>query len=303
MKVLDHLKRSMPISFELIPPRRGGSIERLLGVIGELVDYKPSFIDVTSHAAQVVRSRKKRKSPGTLPICMLIQERYGIDAVAHVLCQGFTKEETEDFLIDLNFAGVNNLFAVRGDEVNYETKLEHGRSRNLYAVDLVKQIRDMNNGVYLDNLVDAESTNFHIGVAGYPEKHFAALDMETDVRYLKEKIEAGADYIVTQMFFDNERYFSFVDRCREAGIEVPIVPGLKVITSKRQLRKLPEMFHVEIPEDLESGVMGSGGVVETGAAWTAKQAEGLLKYGIPSLHFYVMQNANPVHTVIKYLNG
>ncbi len=251
MKVTEHLARaaSPPISFEIIPPLRGGNIGSLMALVEDLVRFRPPFIDITSHAAEVVyeetatgiQRRVKRKRPGTLGVCALIQNKWQIDAVPHVLCQGFTREETEDFLIELRYLGIDNVLAVRGDDSAYQKPLRDGKTANEYAVDLVRQVQDMNRGRYLaTDLLDAEPSDFCVGVSGYPEKHFEAPNLETDIRRTKEKIDAGGGYIVTQMFFDNRRYFDYVAKCRAAGIDAPIIPGIKILTGKAQLASIPQ---------------------------------------------------------------
>ncbi|MBZ0089191.1 MAG: methylenetetrahydrofolate reductase [Thermoanaerobaculia bacterium] len=307
MKVTEHLSRGgpPPISFEIIPPLRGGNIRSLMALIEDLVRFRPPFIDITSHAAEVVyeesaegiKRRVKRKRPGTLGVCALIQNKWQIDAVPHVLCQGFTREETEDFLIELRYLGIDNVLAVRGDESGYQKPLRDGKTANEFAVDLVRQIQDMNRGRYLaTDLLDAEPARFCIGVAGYAEKHFEAPNLETDVRRTKEKIEAGGAYIVTQMFFDNRRYFDYVARCRAAGIEVPIIPGIKILTSKAQLASIPRNFYVDIPAALsdEASAVPEERVLEVGVEWALAQAEELLANGVPSLHFYVMSSSTAI---------
>jgi len=312
MKVIDHLLKAQEplISFEIIPPKRGGDIGSLLSVVEELKQFHPPFIDVTSHPAEVyydetsegIMRRVKRKRPGTLGICAVIQHKYGIDAVPHVLCQGFTREETEDFLIELMYAGIQNVLAVRGDENGYVKPLPEGKSRNEYAVDLVGQIRNMNEGKYLTDLLDVAPTTFCIGVGGYAEKHFMAANLKSDVERLRAKVEAGAEYIVTQLFYDNAHYFKFVDMCRAEGIMVPILPGLKVLTSKKQLEDIPRTFYVEIPYELSCAVEGAAtkeDVVQIGIDWAAKQVEGLLNANVPAVHFYVMQKAGYVTEVLN----
>ncbi|HEV7515199.1 MAG TPA: methylenetetrahydrofolate reductase [Thermoanaerobaculia bacterium] len=315
MKVTEHLARAERplISFEIIPPLRGGDVKGLLALIDDLVKYNPPFIDITSHAAEVIyeetpqgtiQRRVKRKRPGTLGVCALIQNKYHIDAVPHILCQGFTREETEDFLIELKYLGIDNVLAVRGDDSAYKKPLQHGRSVNHYAVDLVRQICAMNHGKYLEEeLLDAQPSTFCIGVGGYPEKHFEAPNLQVDVRHLKEKIEAGAHYIVTQMFFDNQQYFRFVAACREQGVDVPIVPGLKILTSKQQLSSIPRNFYVDIPADLSDAMAAAAPdrMVDTGVEWAARQVEELLAHGALSVHFYVMQNANAIKKLMAKL--
>jgi methylenetetrahydrofolate reductase (NADPH) len=315
MKVTEHLERRQGpiITFEIIPPLRGGNVTDLMALMEDLMRYEPPFIDITSHAAQVVyeetnegiQRRVKRKRPGTIGICALIQNKYKVDAVPHAVCLGFTREETEDFLIELNYLGIDNVLAVKGDDSGYRKPIKEGRSANETALDLVQQIDSLNQGRYLEEgLLDADPMNFGIGVSGYPEKHFAAPNLESDLRNTKAKIDAGAGYIVTQMFFNNEHYFRYVEQCRERGIDVPIIPGLKILTSKKQLRRLPEMFHCEIPVELADEVEAAtkrSHVIEIGIEWAARQAEELLNNGAPSLHFYVMLSSKAVKGLMEKL--
>lgn len=315
MKVTEHLdKASEPlISFEIIPPLRGGDINGLFSVIDELIKFKPPFIDVTSHAAEVdyeetpegIRKKIKRKRPGTIGICSAIKNRYNIDTVPHILCRGFTKEETEDALIELNYLGIENVLAIRGDDTGYKKPIPLGKSSNKFTVDLVKQISDMNSGKYLEeDLLDAASTDFCIGVGGYPEKHFESPNLKADIKYLKEKVDAGADYIVTQMFFRNDYYFKFLKLCRESGIKVPIIPGLKVLTSKHHLSSLPRDFFIEIPDELSEEIMQADPkhIQEIGINWAVKQVEELLNSKIPALHFYILQNVAPIKQIFRKLS-
>ena len=314
MKVIDHIKKAKKpfISFELIPPKRGGDIQGLLNVLDVISKYNPPFIDITSHSAEVVydetktgiQKKVKRKRPGTLGICALIQHKYNIDAVPHILTNGFTREETEDFLIELSYLGIDNVLAIRGDDNGYIKPIPKGKSANVYASDLVKQINDMNKGRYLEeNLLDANPSNFCVGVGGYPEKHFEAPNLLTDIKFTKQKVDAGAEYIVTQMFFDNESYFKYVDMCRAQGIKVPIIPGLKIITVKSNLSSIPKNFYINLPEELSEKVMESdkGKIVEVGVDWAAKQVNELLKNGVPSIHFYIMQNSKPISMLMEKL--
>jgi methylenetetrahydrofolate reductase (NADPH) len=316
MKVIDHLTQaSRPlISFEIIPPLRGGDAQALLKLIEDVMPYGPPFIDVTSHAAEVafeetaegIRRKVKRKRPGTLGICALIQNKYNVDAVPHILCHGFTREETEDFLIELGYLGIDNVLAVRGDK-NGPAKPAPPPERtvNEYALDLVSQIADMNRGRYLEeDLLDAEPSDFCIGVAGYPEKHFEAPNLASDIRWAKAKVDAGAEYIVTQMFFDNRYYFGYLDACRAEGIEAPIVPGLKVLKLKSQLSSIPRDFKVEIPAELADEVNAARPehVLDIGVEWTVRQAQELLARNVPSVHFYVMQSSDAVTRVMKKLD-
>jgi len=250
-----------------------------------------------------VRKRIKRKRPGTLGLCAAVQYRFGIDAVPHILCRGFTQEETEDALIELNYLGIHNVLAVRGDDKGVVKPERPDRHHNEFAEDLVAQVRSMNEGCYLADLLDAAPTGFCIGVGGYPEKHVDAPNLTWDVLNLKRKVDAGADYVVSQMFFDNSHYLGWVERCRDVGIEVPIVPGLKILTSKRQLQSLPRSFYTEIPEALAAEVEEAKDehVADIGVEWCRKQAEELLETGVPGIHFYVMSTARHVVKVAEPL--
>ncbi|HWN44410.1 MAG TPA: methylenetetrahydrofolate reductase [Thermoanaerobaculia bacterium] len=314
MKVTEHLANAdRPfISFEIIPPMRGGDAKGLLALIDDLVKYRPPFIDITSHAAEVIyeetsqgiQRRVKRKRPGTLGICALIQNKYHVDAVPHILCRGFTREETEDFLIELRYLGIDNVLAVRGDDSGFQKPLQYGRSANVFACDLVRQVACMNQGKYLEeSLLDAQPTDFCIGVGGYPEKHFEAPNLRLDARRIKEKVEAGAHYVVTQMFFNNDHYFHFLDVCREEGITVPIIPGLKILTAQKQLSSIPKTFFVEVPDALAEEVMAAKPehVVDIGVEWALKQSQELLDRGAPSLHYYVMQSAAAIKKLMAKL--
>ncbi|MEM0961080.1 MAG: methylenetetrahydrofolate reductase [Bacteroidota bacterium] len=314
MKVTEHYERADgPLfSYEIIPPTRGASVADVLGVVEQLKPYDPPFIDVTSHSAEVIydeqpdgtiRKRVKRKRPGTLGLCAAIQYRFGIDAVPHILCRGFTQEETEDALIELNYLGIHNLLAVRGDDKGISKPYRSDRRRNEHAGELVAQIQAMNNGRYLADLLDAAHTDFCVGVGGYPEKHVDAPNMTWDVLNLKRKVDAGADYVVSQMFFDNAHFLRWVERCRDVGIDVPIVPGLKILTSKRQLQSLPRTFYTEIPEPLAAEVEAAKDehVADVGIEWARKQAEELVDAGAPGIHFYVMSTAKHVVKVAEPL--
>lgn len=315
MKVTEHIDKAKEtlISFEIIPPKRGGDIKQLLSVLDDIVKYKPPFIDITSHAAEVVyeetrsgdmKMKVKRKRPGTLGICALIQNKYNIDAVPHVLCSGFTREETEDFLIEIHYLGIDNVLAIRGDESGYHKPIKFGRSINEYGVDLIKQISDLNHGKYLeDGLLDAYPMDFCIGTSGYPEKHFEAPNLMTDIKNTKSKIAAGASYLVTQMFYDNKFYFDYVDLCRQEGINVPIIPGLKIITSRSHAHTIPKNFYIDIPSALVEELDKSKPehAMEIGVEWTFKQVEELLNKKVPAIHFYVMQNSKPIKMLMKKL--
>jgi len=310
-EVLANAKDTL-ISFEIIPPKRGGEIDSLLHTIESIARYKPPFIDITSHAAEIVyeetpkgiRNKVIRKRPGTLGICALIQNKYRIEAVPHILCKNFTKEETEDFLIELGYLGVNNVLAIQGDDKGFEKEISSGRTTNKYAIDLVKQVADMNKGIYLEEeLLDAKPSNFCIGVSGYPEKHYEAPNLKTDLLFTKQKIEAGADYIVTQLFFDNNAFFNYREKAAEIGITAPILPGLKILTSKSHLKNIPKNFYINIPEELSGEIMEAKPehVMEVGVNWAVKQAEDLINSGVPCLHFYIMQNPKPVNMLMEKL--
>lgn len=314
MKVTEHLaKATNPlISYEIIPPRRGGDIQQLFTVVDELIKHNPPFIDVTSHAAEVqynetpagISKKIKRKRPGTIGISVAIKNKYNIDTVPHILCRGFTKEETEDALIELNYLGIENVMALRGDDTGYSKPIPEGRSCNENSIDLIEQIKRMNNGNYLEeDLLDASKTNFCIGIGSYPEKHFESPNIKQDILITQKKIEAGADYIVTQMCFNNKHYFDYVDKCRAAGITVPIIPGLKIIANKTHLTSLPKNFYIDIPEDLSHEIFEAKNehVLDIGVEWAAKQVEELLNNGAPAIHFYIMQYVKPIKLLFKKL--
>jgi methylenetetrahydrofolate reductase (NADPH) len=315
MKVVDLLTDgdTPNVSYEIVPPRRGSSLAEILEIVDQLSEFDPPFVDVTSHSAQVYyeeqndgswRRHVKRKRPGTLGMCAAIKGRFGIETVPHLLCKGFTREESEDALIELNYLGIHNVMALRGDDTGFQKPVSVDRTRNEYAIDLVKQIADMNKGVYLEELIDAAPTEFCVGVAGYPEKHFEAPNITWDILNLKRKADAGADYVTSQMFFDNDSFIAFVDRCREVGITVPILPGLKILTKKRQLQRLPARFHLQIPEALAAeceAAKNDDEVAEIGIRWALRQCEGLMEAGFNNLHFYIIQTPEHVREVVKSL--
>ena len=316
MKIVELLDKATDplISYEIIPPKRGSSAQQIMKIVEDLVDFDPPFIDVTSHSAQVYyeelsdgswKRHVKRKRPGTLGLCAAIKHSYNIEPVPHLLCHGFTREETEDALIELNYLGIENIMALRGDEIGGGKPVSSDRSINQYACDLVEQVSSMNQGSFLEDIIDGTPTNFCVGVAGYPEKHFEAPNLTWDILNLKRKVDAGAEYIITQMFFNNDHYFKFVDRCREVGIEVPIIPGLKIMTSKRQLQMLPKRFFLEIPEALAAEVEAAEPkhVKEIGIEWALRQAEELMNAGLPCVHFYILQKADIVKRVVGKLRG
>jgi methylenetetrahydrofolate reductase (NADPH) len=316
MKVIDHLNNasSTPVSFEVLPPLKGKGINALWDHLDPLMEFKPAFINVTYHRSESMFKKKAdgsfdkvdvRKRPGTVGICAAVQNRYKVDAVAHLICGGFSRQETEDALIDLAFLGIDNVLVLRGDAPKNEASFEPEPGGHRYAIDLLKQVMNMNNGIYLEeDLKNPVKTSFCSGVAGYPEKHFEAPNMKIDLQHLKAKIDAGAEYITTQMFFDNEKYFEFVRCCREAGINVPVLPGLKPISSKKQLNIIPRTFHVDIPEELSSEIMKcktDADVEIVGTEWLLKQSKELKAAGVPGLHYYTLGKPKMVSEVVRAL--
>lgn len=313
MKVTEHINQAAGktlFSFEILPPLKGQNIQTIFDNIDPLMEFNPPFIDVTYHREEydfkelpsgLLEKRVVRKRPGTVGICAAIQNKYQVDAIPHVLCGGFDREDTENFLIDMGFLGIDNVVALRGDAVKSETYFKPEPKGNAYALDLVQQISDMNNGTYLDeNILNTAKTDFCIGVAGYPEKHMEAPNMESDIHFLKKKIEAGADYVVTQMFFDNSKYFAFVENCRAAGITVPIIPGLKPLATKKQLNMIPHRFHVDLPEALIKEVLKAKtkeDVRQVGIEWCINQSKELVAANIPFLHYYSMGKSDNIHKV------
>lgn len=313
MHVIEHLDRAKAplFSYEIVPPPRGTSVKAIIETVESLQPLNPPWIDVTSHSStSYLRERNDgalerktfRKRPGTLGICGIIQNRFKIDTVAHVLCLGFTREETEDALIELNFLGIHNVLALRGDAPNFQKEVRKDRTTNNFAHDLVSQISELKRGEFIEDLEGTSPLDYCVGVAGYPEKHFESPSLKTDITYLKKKVDAGASYIVTQMFFDNAKYFSFVDQCRSAGINVPIIPGLKMIRSAAHLRSLPKTFHIDLPDQLVGEIMETPDqAAEIGKKWTLRQCEELLNKGCPALHFYVLNDSKLVLDVVRKL--
>lgn len=314
MKVTDYIenRNGTLISFEILPPLKGKSIQSIYDTLDPLMEFKPPFINVTYHRSEYIYKKNEeglfekaviRKRPGTVGICAAIVNKYKVDAVPHIVCGGFTKEETEDALIDLAFLGINNLLIVRGDPNKMDSTFQPEPGGHQYAVDLLRQAVKMNRGIYLqDDLSDVAPTNFCMGVAGYPEKHYEAPNMKTDLKYLKEKVDAGASYIITQMFFDNKKFFDFVDQCKKIGIEVPIIPGIKPITSRKQINSLPRLFHVDIPEELATEMEKTDSDEKAkalGIEWCIMQCKELKQANIPLLHFYTMSNPVPVKAVVS----
>lgn len=316
MKVTEHIERAEEtlISFEILPPMKGKGIQSLYEHLDPLMAFKPAYINVTYHRSEHVFKKTAqntfekvvvRKRPGTESICAAIMNKYDVDTVPHLICGGFSVNETEDALINLNYLGIDNVLVLRGDAAKNESNFEPEPDGHRYAIDLLRQVHNMNNGIYLEeDLKNTTKTKFCIGVAGYPEKHFEAPNLETDLNYLKAKVDAGADYIVTQMFFDNEKYYAFVKRCREMGITVPIIPGLKPIYTKKQLTVLPKTFHIDIPSDLvkEMNKCNDDSEIEqVGKEWLINQSRELKKAGVPVLHYYTIGRPNLVAEVVAEL--
>ncbi len=314
MKVIEHIKKakSTLFSFEILPPLKGKSINSIYESLDPLMDFKPPFIDVTYHREEYVykkrgdgllERRSVRKRPGTVGICAAIMNKYQVDTVPHIICGGFNKEETENALIDLDFLGVENVLVLRGDPIKSETYFTAEKGGHRYASDLLTQVKGMNQGIYLDeDLRNSSPTSFCIGVAGYPEKHFESANMKSDIHFLKKKVEAGADYIVTQMFFDNQKYFDFVDLCRENNINIPIIPGLKPISTKKQLTLLPQRFHLNLPNLLVDEVLkckDNDQVRHVGVDWSKQQVKELIKFGAPCIHFYTMGRSDNVQKIVS----
>jgi methylenetetrahydrofolate reductase (NADPH) len=314
MKITEHFRDAgtRKVSFELLPPLKGDNMEKIYNTLDPLMEFKPPYINVTYHREEVVykkhdngllERRIVRKRPGTVAISAAIKFRYGVDVVPHIICGGFSKEETENALIDLHFLGIHNVLALRGDTQKTERVFSPERDGHSHAVELVEQIMAMNKGRYLDEeLENATPTQFNVGVAGYPEKHEEAPNMQTDLLNLKQKIDAGAEYIVTQMFFDNEKFFRFVQQCREAGITVPIIPGIKPLTSKAQIYTIPKAFKVDIPYDLASAIekaKDNAAAWQVGVDWAIEQSKGLFAAGLPIVHFYTMGRADNIRRIVE----
>ncbi|WP_136466192.1 methylenetetrahydrofolate reductase [NAD(P)H] [Flagellimonas onchidii] len=314
MKVTDHIKKAKGetlFSFEIIPPVKGKSIQELYNNIDPLMEFKPPFIDVTTSREEYVYidrdglldKKLTRMRPGTLGICASITHKYNVDTVPHVLCGGFTKEETEYLLVDCHYLGIDNVMALRGDAMKEEKYFAPTSGGHLYASDLVKQISDLNKGNYLHEVIETDNcANFCVGVAGYPEKHMEAPSLKSDLKRLKHKVDLGADYVVTQMFFNNKKYFEFVDEARKMGINVPIIPGIKPIAVKRHLQLLPQVFRVDIPEDLIEAVescKNNKEVRQVGVEWCIQQSKELKDAGVPVLHYYSMGKSDNIKAIAK----
>ncbi len=316
MKVIDHINEAKKtlISFEVLPPLKGKGIGALYQHLDPLMEFKPSYINVTYHRSEHVFKKKAdggfekviiRKRPGTESICAAIMNKYNVDTVPHLICGGFSVNDTEDALINLHYLGIDNVLVLRGDAAKNESTFEPEPGGHKYASDLLKQVVNLNSGVYLeDELKDSHKTKFCIGVAGYPEKHFEAPNMATDLRFLKAKVDAGAEYIVTQMFFDNVKFYAFVNACREIGITIPIIPGLKPIYTKKQLTVLPKTFYIDLPDELSNEILKcktDQDVEVVGTEWLLQQSRDLKKSGVPVLHYYTLGRPHMVANVVKEL--
>ena len=314
MKVTDYLEKNPDktfYSFEILPPLKGGNIQSIFDILDPLMEYNPPFIDVTYHREEYIYHRDEsgfyqkiaiRKRPGTVGICASIMHRYGVEAIPHLICGGFTKVETENALIDLQFLGIQNVLALRGDSRKFEDKFIPDEGGHSYAIDLVKQINSMNEGLYLDpNVENGSKTDFCIGVAGYPEKHFEAPNLMYDIQKLKDKVDAGASYIVTQMFFDNSKFFNFVKLCRDAGINVPIIPGIKPLTSISQLSSIPRKFYINFPDELIHEIEKNKHrhIREIGIEWCIYQSKELIEAQTPCIHYYTMGDTKTIREVLS----
>ena len=317
MKVTEHIenaKGNTLFSFELIPPQKGKSIQELYDNIDPLMEFKPPFIDVTTSREEYIYIDKgnglldkklTRMRPGTLGICASIKHKYNVDTVPHLLCGGFTQEETEYMLVDCQYLGINNVMALRGDAMKDEQSFVPKAGGNSFAIDLVRQINDLNCGKYLHEVMDADNkADFCIGVAGYPEKHLESPSLQSDLKRLKEKVDAGADYVVTQMFFDNAKYFTFVEKAREMGITIPIIPGIKPIAVQRHLQILPQIFRIDLPEDLIDAVdkcKNNAEIKQVGIEWAIQQSLELKAAGVPVLHYYSMGKSENIRQIASQI--
>lgn len=313
MKVVDHFKQAKDktlISFEVLPPLKGGYMEDIFKSLDPLMEFKPPFIDVTYHREEFVYNQRPsgyyektsiRKRPGTVGICSALMHHYKVDTVPHLICGGFSIEDTENALIDLRFLGMDNVLALRGDARKFDNKFIPEPNGHAYAIDLIKQMERMNRGLYLDkDIENGAKSNFCIGIAGYPEKHFESPNMDLDVAHTKAKVDAGADYIVTQMFFDTKKYIEYVKACRAAGIKVPIVPGIKPLTKQYQLNSIPRHFFVNMPDDLVKAVSKNPTKIrQIGMEWCIAQCQELKEFGVPALHFYTMGDSKTIYKICK----
>jgi methylenetetrahydrofolate reductase (NADPH) len=314
MHVTAHLAKAKDtlVSFEILPPLKGKTITSIYDHLDPFMEFKPSWINVTYHRSETMFKKKTdgtfekvdvRKRPGTVGICAAIMNHYNIDAVPHIICGGFTKRETEDALIDLQFLGIDNALILRGDAAKNESSFEPEPGGNKYAIDLLKQVGQLNQGIYLDeDILNGGKTDFCMGVAGYPEKHFESPNFEIDLIKTKEKVDAGAEYIMTQMFFNNQKFLEYVQACRDMGITVPIIPGLKPITNKKQLTILPRIFHVDIPTELSNAInkcKTDAECEQVGTEWLIQQSKELKAAGVPVLHYYTLGKPKVIRDVVS----
>lgn len=314
MKITEHIKKAKGktlFSFEIIPPQKGRNIQELYSNIDPLMEFNPPFIDVTTSREEFIYIEKKglldrkitRMRPGTVGICAAIKHKYNVDTVPHVLCGGFSKEETEYLLVDCHYLGIDNVMALRGDAMKHQQYFEQAKGGHLYAKELVIQIQNLNKGKYLHDVIEADDkADFCIGVAGYPEKHIEAPSLQSDLKRLKEKVDAGADYVVTQMFFDNEKYFNFVREAKRVGIDVPIIPGIKPVSVKRHLQLLPQVFKIDLPEALITEIekcQNNREVRQVGVEWCIEQSKELLAAGVPVLHYYSMGKSDNISAIAR----
>lgn len=315
-KIIDHIQKAKGqtlFSFEILPPLKGENIDNLFTAIEDLMQFNPPFIDVTYHREEYINKTNslgeieriaRYKRPGTVALCAAIMHKFKVDTVPHILCGGFNKEDTENALVELDFLGIDNVLALRGDPVKDEGIFRPEKNGNAYAADLVRQIADLNQGKYLHEELAMKPTNFCIGVAAYPEIHMEAESADTDLKFLKQKVDLGAEYIVTQMFFDNNKYFEFVQKCRKAGINIPIIPGLKPLVTKRQLEILPKVFSLQIPETLQKAVLlapDDKAASQIGIEWCIQQSKELKKAGVPVLHYYTMSKSSATKKIASEL--
>ncbi len=313
MKVTEHINAAKDtlFSFEILPPLKGKSIQSIYDGIDPLMEFKPKFVNVTYHREEFIYKEREngllekiaiRKRPGTVGICAAIMNKYDVDAVPHLICGGFSKEETENALIDLQFLGIDNVLALRGDSIKTESTFRPHPDGHAFAEDLIHQISDMNKGNYMMDDVQLEPTDFCIGAAGYPEKHFEAMNLSFDLQNLKRKVDAGAEYIVTQMFFDNKKFFAFVDECRKIGISVPIIPGLKPIKTLAHISFLPKFFHIDYPIELSNELLkckDNKAAEQVGIEWGIEQSKELKAAGAPCIHYYTMSNSSSVKAIAR----
>jgi len=311
MKVTEHLAAAKDtlFSFEILPPLKGKSIHSIFDGIDPLMEFQPKFVNVTYHREEYIYKEREngllekiaiRKRPGTVGICAAIMNKYNVDAVPHLICGGFSKEETENALIDLQFLGIDNVLALRGDSIKTESVFRPTADGHSYAVELIEQVSDMNRGNYIMDDVLLEPTNFCIGAAGYPEKHFEAMNMNTDLMNAKSKVDAGASYLVTQMFFDNQKYFDFVAACRAIGIDVPIIPGIKPLNNLKHISFIPKYFHIDYPVALSDELLkckDNKAVTQVGIEWGIQQSKELKAAGVPCIHYYTMSNSTSVKAI------